>query len=576
MKGDSSKDIDYCSRVFWLVPIGRNAAFVGRYAVMDKLESKLYPIQNSVPTAVLCGLGGVGKSQVALEYAYRMRDRSADISVFWVHASNHARFAESYKRIASEGNIPGKDDPNSDALQLVRDWLEVKYGRNFFMIVDNVDDRNMFFEDSPSTNKALREYIPQCERGTVIYTTRNRDIGIDLALDRDPIFIPPMEIQEARSLLGDGTWRELRGKKEWLDNNSDGDRRVESDYLIALNNVARVLASQGKYEEAEKLHREALERSELIIGELAGTIRDQGRLAEAEEMYIALLHDRTEMLGEQHYDTVISLANLATVKARRGQHQEAEELCKRAFQIRMQTLGEHHPDTIHEMHNLACCAFERASYEEAETGFHKCLEFQNVVLGPTHPLTLHTRRNHAEAMKQLGKYQEAEVEDRQTLEFCKNLTENKEAEMAATLENIGNGLGQQGKYVEAEPIRRQELELQTAISGEKSPKTIACLNRLGIALSSQEKYMEVIPIWQRVLEYRAAVLGWDNGDTQRTLWNLALAYKDTNQFQLAEGIYRQLWDLQERIHGPAKVKTLETLIQLSWNTENREKSGQEI
>ncbi len=131
-----------------------------------------------------------------------MKERSADLSVFWVHASSSARFVESYERIASECNVPGKDDPNSDMLQMVRDWLEAKYECRVLMIVDNVDDRNVFFEVAPSTGKALREYIPQCSRCTIIYTTRSRDIGINLSLDRDPIYVPSMEVEEARSLLG--------------------------------------------------------------------------------------------------------------------------------------------------------------------------------------------------------------------------------------------------------------------------------------------------------------------------------------------------------------------------------------
>jgi len=132
-----------------------------------------------------------------------VREHSSDTSVFWVHASNPARFVESYKRIASECNIPGKDDPNSDVLQLVRDWLEAKYKRPFLMIVDNVDDRMVFFDHPPPPGKALRVYIPHCNGGTIIYTTRSRDIGIDLSLDRDPIAVPSMEVEEARSLFGE-------------------------------------------------------------------------------------------------------------------------------------------------------------------------------------------------------------------------------------------------------------------------------------------------------------------------------------------------------------------------------------
>ena len=90
-------------------------------------------------------------------------------------------------------------------LQLVRDWLEMKYKCKWLMIIDNVDDHG-FFESLTSVGKSLREYVPQSTNGTgiIIYTTRNRDIGIDLSLDRDPIIVPSMEPEEARDLLGKG------------------------------------------------------------------------------------------------------------------------------------------------------------------------------------------------------------------------------------------------------------------------------------------------------------------------------------------------------------------------------------
>lgn len=44
----------------WMVSIGRNPDFVGRTALMSALESKLAAKPDAVPTAVLCGLGGVG------------------------------------------------------------------------------------------------------------------------------------------------------------------------------------------------------------------------------------------------------------------------------------------------------------------------------------------------------------------------------------------------------------------------------------------------------------------------------------------------------------------------------------
>ena len=71
------------------------------------------------------------------------------------------------------------------------------------MVVDNVDDRGMFFEDDRYKGKALCEYMPQTALGAILYTTRNRDIGIDLDIGQDPIDVPSMDVDDARSLLGE-------------------------------------------------------------------------------------------------------------------------------------------------------------------------------------------------------------------------------------------------------------------------------------------------------------------------------------------------------------------------------------
>ena len=143
------------------------------------------------------------KSQIVLEYVFR--HRSADTAVFWVYASNTSRFTESYKRIASECQIPDRDNPSSDTLQLVRDWLESNYPFEWLMVIDSVDDRAMFFEQNEknATEKPLIEYIPQTAKGTIIYTTRSRDVGIELSPHNDPIAVPSLNFGEAQSLLGE-------------------------------------------------------------------------------------------------------------------------------------------------------------------------------------------------------------------------------------------------------------------------------------------------------------------------------------------------------------------------------------
>lgn len=60
LKDQINGNASLVDKVVWIVSIGRNPDFVGRTAVMSALESKLAAKPDAVPTAVLCGLGGVG------------------------------------------------------------------------------------------------------------------------------------------------------------------------------------------------------------------------------------------------------------------------------------------------------------------------------------------------------------------------------------------------------------------------------------------------------------------------------------------------------------------------------------
>lgn len=65
----------------------------------------------------------VRKTQLVIEYAYRVREQQSDTWVFWVHASSAARFEESYKMIAERVRLTGWDEPKADILGMVYRWL---------------------------------------------------------------------------------------------------------------------------------------------------------------------------------------------------------------------------------------------------------------------------------------------------------------------------------------------------------------------------------------------------------------------------------------------------------------------
>lgn len=84
------------------------------------------------------------KSQLAVEYAYHVREKSPNTWVFWVHASRRARFEEGYVKIAERAKLPGWDQPDVDNLKLVHSWLCDEANGPWVMIIDNADDLAVF------------------------------------------------------------------------------------------------------------------------------------------------------------------------------------------------------------------------------------------------------------------------------------------------------------------------------------------------------------------------------------------------------------------------------------------------
>ncbi|KAF1809530.1 hypothetical protein P152DRAFT_476429, partial [Eremomyces bilateralis CBS 781.70] len=139
--------------------------------------------------AALVGLGGVGKSQIAIRYCHEIRDTSPQTSVFWLHASTKARFEEAYRDIADRLEFPGRENPKADILRLVRNWLCEETNGQWTMILDNVDNLETFFpsrddkKDEPSRSPpaSLAAYLPQSRNGSTLITSRNKDAAARLS-----------------------------------------------------------------------------------------------------------------------------------------------------------------------------------------------------------------------------------------------------------------------------------------------------------------------------------------------------------------------------------------------------------
>jgi hypothetical protein len=153
------------------------------------------------------------KSQLAIEYSYQVRSKSPATWVFWVHASNEARFEQSFRDIADQVKIPGRQDAKVNIFRLVENWLRDEKIGNWVCILDNVDDDQLLCSVpvagkrdpmSGSTNastKPLLEYLPRSRNGSIIITSRTREVALKMVHHSDLIEVKPMEKSEALELL---------------------------------------------------------------------------------------------------------------------------------------------------------------------------------------------------------------------------------------------------------------------------------------------------------------------------------------------------------------------------------------
>uniref|UniRef100_A0A671NDB4 Kinesin light chain n=1 Tax=Sinocyclocheilus anshuiensis TaxID=1608454 RepID=A0A671NDB4_9TELE len=190
--------------------------------------------------------------------------------------------------------------------------------------------------------------------------------------------------------------------------------------LRTLHNLVIQYASQGRYEVAVPLCKQALEDLEKTSGHdhpdvatmlniLALVYRDQNKYKEAAHLLNDALAIREKTLGKDHPAVAATLNNLAVLYGKRGKHKEAEPLCKRALEIREKVLGKFHPDVAKQLNNLALLCQNQGKYEEVEYYYRRALEIYENKLGADDPNVAKTKNNLATCYLKQGKFKDAET-----------------------------------------------------------------------------------------------------------------------------------------------------------------------
>jgi tetratricopeptide (TPR) repeat protein len=547
------------------------------------------------------------KSQIAIEYAYRLRSRSSQTWVFWVHASNSTRFKQAYSDIASRVELPGRDDPNADILRLVFNWLRDEGNGHWLMILDNADDADVFFPRGSSgireasafsgSETSLASFLPQSSNGTVLITSRNLGVAARLLDSVDIIVkVEPMEKTEALALVR--TRLAISGSME-----PDAATLVKAldGIPLAITQACayiRTYATRFTVSSYLELFLESeMNQARLLQNADIGDVRRDPSVPDA---VLTTWQISFEQIREST-PAAAELLSFMCVLDRQGipeflLHDSTNRL---DFEDRLRPLIDFSlvstqlDDHTFEMHRLVQLATKRwlASHSELAGWERKALQKMARVYpfgehknwGICGELLPHSKailaymveskgdiRNQASLLHNTagylytrGEYAAAEEMHRRALEGKEKVLGKEHPNTLASMNNLAEVLRDQGKYEQAEKMNRRTLKRKEKVLGKEHPDTLASMNNLALVLDSQGKYDKAEEMYRRTLEGKEKVLGKEHPLTLTSMNNVAQVLDSQGKYDEAEEMHRRTLKRREKVLGKEHPLTLASMNNLA-------------
>ncbi|RGP61624.1 hypothetical protein FSPOR_9950 [Fusarium sporotrichioides] len=529
--------------VVHVIPYPRNEDLVHRQDLMKRLDGLLPSTPESCSVA-LWGLGGSGKTQIALNYAYRRCDTDQECCVFWVHADSEATFSADYKTI---GEKLGVDDQlnGSRLLDAVRAAIEAR--PRWLMIIDNADDLRLFGvgqqakaeEENDQQNQNLRGYIPVAPQGIILWTSRDGHIAGTLVGSRRAIEVRSMAMDEARKLLA--------GILDTPSAASETSRDISADFLLEeLQYLPLAISQAGAYmkrltitaeeylahlnqgktrwevlkqSDSDRHRRPEVSNSVLETWKISTErIRNESELSYHILHVIAYVNNQDisqELLmsaacsyaigSEDHEDDAGSTTQVPELKVL----QAVARLEEFSFlNLRRTDNGERH----YEMHKLVQ---EAVRYDLMIRSLNKTLD--RVCDGSKNVEAFYSRKA-LQVLRGIMREQTSWVQREKYVTHAMRVEEwaevsNTEVETAFLLDDVVFFLHHQGRWREIGPLAERGLSLRKKVLGEKHPDTLMAMSDLASDYSGQCQHDKAQGIYQEVLEIQRQVLAEENPET---------------------------------------------------------------
>jgi tetratricopeptide (TPR) repeat protein len=576
----------------WNVPFARNPFFTGRSQLLVHLHERLHSPQQTAlnHTVALSGMGGIGKTQIAVEYAYRYREEY--LAVFWVHADSREALVADFITLARLLALTVQDAQDQMLIvAAVKSWMEQHEG--WLLVLNNADDLSL-----------LTNFLPSGGKGHILLTTRSQATG----RIAESLPVEKLELTESMQFLL--CRAKLLTPGEPLDHASRAMHEDAQELIIELDGLPLAIDQAGAYieeigcslSEYLALYRRRrlalLKRQSSFSADYPHTVAntwalsfqqiEQADPAAAELLRLcsflqpdaipeSILTQGAEYLGPDLQEVAADplLLNDAIQLLRRysliKRDPETKQLnVHRLVQV---VLRENLDAPTQQLWAERSVRAVNAAFPEVEfANWNSCelyLPHAQVcaqLIEQYHlnfPEAAHLLHSTGRYLRDRGHYAQAEPLLQRALTISEQVLAPAQSEIASILTDLEQLYEYLGKYGQAEPLMQRALALQEQALGANHPNVAESLNNLAGIDMYQGKYAQAEPLMQRALTIREQALGANHPDVASSLNNLGVLYMYLGKYAQAASLYQRAIALDERILGSEHPETLLFLANLA-------------
>lgn len=572
------------------VPL-RNVNFIGR---KDLLASLHVELSKSTATAVLPGalhgMGGIGKSQIALEYVYR---HAKDYElIWWVPAENPSEIQASLVKLAQQLHLPVEQSVDT-AVPAVLDALSVgEPYRRWLLVFDNADQ--------PAD---VQKFWPRRGAGHILVTSRNPqwwDVAQPLEVDvfkreesrellqRRNVDLPAEDADRLAIVLGDlplaieqaAAWRAETGmptdeylqlledkRTELLESRppTGYDLTVEAAWNVSLDRLKE--ENTGAHELLEVC---AFFSPEPITRSIFSGVRNVPVSPALEQILADPIHlgraireiARYSLVRLDHRTDTLQLHRLVQLVLRNKLTPDDQERVRHTAHVLLANQDPRKPDAVEswpryaeilphiramDAHNCTDHWVRRMMINSVNYLFafgypFGALEMAQIIaqfwseeetLGPKHPDTLIISRWWSRLLRALGRFDEGQTIGEQTLEFMRETLGETHEETLLTMHGVASGLRAKGEFYKARDMNAFAYRSAVERFGEDDPDTLAAANNYALSLRLAGEFFAARDLDEQTWQRKKTVLGEDHRHTLLTLDNWSVDLREAGDYLTA-------------------------------------------